>query len=113
MLEVIKDVLSAEKRADELIEEARTEVNRLRSEFSEEESRRVREANEEAERLVREKLSQAREEQERRVAEAVEDLREQESRFESEGDPRMAGVVREVVELIVTGPGRKNREDGA
>jgi len=103
MLEILNDVLAAEKRAEEIIEQARTRANSARSKFAEQESRSVQEAQSQADKKVRERLSAIREEQDRRVGNALEELREAERRFESTGHPRMDDTVKRIVSAIVTG----------
>jgi vacuolar-type H+-ATPase subunit H len=115
MLEVLQDVLAAEKRAEELLEKAREEVNRKRTEFSEEESRQVREAEAEADKLVRERLAAVREEQGQRVAEATESFTAGEKRFETDGHPRLDETVERAVRLVLGGearPEHRAEEDG-
>ncbi len=114
MLEIIQDVLAAEKKAEELIEAAKKEAAENRSALSEEESKRVRDAEAEADKLVREKLTAAREEQEKRAAQAIEKFRAMEAQFESEGHPRLQQAVDLAVRVIVTGESRPQdgkRED--
>lgn len=104
MLEVIQDVLAAEKRAGELVEQARRQAAEITSAVSEEETAKVRAAEAQAEQRVREAVAAASEDAERRVAQSEADCLEREKRFDPSADARFIDAVDQVVALLRSGP---------
>lgn len=104
MLEVIQDVLGAEKRAGEIVEEARQKAAKIKATISEEETTNIRAAEAQAEQRLRDAVASAREEADRRVAQAQKEYREREQEFDPSDDERFAAAVDQVVALVRLGP---------
>lgn len=101
MFEVIKDVLEAEKKAARILEDARQQAARLRSEFSEEESKELTEAQNRSDHLLRRELASIRETEDQRVAGAQERIRREVSEFDPRGVPGMEGAIDAAAELVI------------
>lgn len=111
MLEIINDVLAAEKRAEQTIEQARKEAAELRSKIAEEESKRVREAQRAADARLRDAISAAREEQDRRVAEAEAEFRDSTARVGENEQEQIASAVDQIVKLLTEWSPDRTREN--
>ena len=105
MLEIIQDVLAAEERAAQLLDQAKKDASDTRTSYAEEEARQLRETETTADQLVREKLARERKKHEERIARAEEESRRLEMSFESREQPGLGETVARVVQLVIHGPG--------
>lgn len=102
MLEIIRHVLDAERQAEEALEKAREEAQKIRAEFDAEERQRLQAAQQQAEVHVKERLDQARAEAEERRGGARKAAQEQLRRFRSDRATEFDAAADDVLRIIIT-----------
>lgn len=110
MLEIIEEVVRSEQAAEELIADAREEVQRSQSAFEAEERRRLQEAKATADARVRDRLTAIREEAESTHQKRIAEARSRADSFVAEHADEIEAAVRDaerlVVETVIRGTNR-------
>lgn len=101
MFEIVDEIVRAERQAEQIVSEARTEAEEIRSSFDAEERDALADAQQEAARVLRERIDTAREEADERLRQALSAERSAEQYMEAH-PRRVAEAVDRVVDLLLT-----------
>lgn len=103
MLEIIRQVLDAEKEAEEILQKAREDAQRIRAEFDAEEQKRLQAAQDQADAHNRQRLDQVRTEAQQRRTQTREAAQKRLQRFRNDRRTEFNEAVEDVL-LILTTP---------
>lgn len=101
MLEIVQDILDAERKAEETLKKAREEADTIRSNTERKVSQITADAREEAHRQSIEKIEQARRRSSEDMEQALGKEREENDAFMGEHTAEIEALVSEIVDLIV------------
>jgi vacuolar-type H+-ATPase subunit H len=101
MFEIVDEIVQAERQAEKIVSEARSEAEQIRSAFDAEEREALAEAREEAAEILRERVDTAREEAEKRLQDVLSSERSAAEYMEAHAD-RVQAAVERVTEFLIT-----------
>ena len=102
MQEIIDEVLEAERKAEQMIAEARKRQGEIRKAAEEEAARGLEEAHTAAQRLMEEKIGRARKEAEREHQRRIQEAEAEGADYMAHHESRLEGILEEAVSLVVT-----------
>lgn len=100
MFEIVDEIVQAERRAEQIVSEARDEAEKIRSDFDAEEREALSNAREEAAEILRRRVESAREEENRRLQEAL-SAQESGEQFLQRHPDEVDKVVDRITELLI------------
>ena len=110
MLEIINDVLKAEKEAELLITEAREESQRLLAAFDQDERVRLQNARNEQNERVMARISQLRRDAEGTSSLRKKEIREKADRFLENQEKALNDVAGVIIRLVLESQSKKQRD---
>jgi vacuolar-type H+-ATPase subunit H len=101
MREIVDEVLSAEKKAEDLIQEAKKQAAEIRNQAETLVAERVKEARDRARELVRTRVEEAEQKAEQKYSQVIGDARKAGQEHLKENAKEMDTAVEELVRLII------------
>jgi vacuolar-type H+-ATPase subunit H len=102
MRDIVEQVLETEKRAEQVIQQARARETEIRNAVETESGRIVQQARADAQRLVLEESNRARQEADREYRQAVQQAESANAGFVERNRPKIESAVERVIALLIT-----------
>jgi vacuolar-type H+-ATPase subunit H len=101
MQEIVDEVLKTEESAAKVVQEAREEASRLKTESEAEISESIKNARMTAQRLILDEVAHARENAEAEYKKAIKKIEENNAVFLDENEKKLASIVDKIITILI------------